>query len=102
MDDNQRLERMVKESLRMAKENNRRIRSIQRGMFMSGIVRILVWAVILGLPFFIYFSLLKPYVDGASSTLESIKSGETNIIQEFIKVPGLDAFKDALEKNQAE
>jgi len=102
MDDNQRLERMVKESLRMTKENNRRIRSIQRGMFMSGIVRILVWAVILGLPFFIYFSLLKPYVDGASSTLESIKSGETNIIQEFIKVPGLDAFKDALEKNQAE
>jgi len=101
MDDDQRLERMVKESLRISKENNRRIRGIQRGMFMSGIIRLIIWGVILGLPIFIYFSLLKPYVDGASNTFDSIKSGDTSIFQQFIKVPGLDTFQNAIEENRA-
>jgi len=100
MDDDQRLERMVKESLRISKENNRRIRGIQRGMFMSGIIRLIIWGVILGLPIFIYFSLLKPYVDGASNTIEDIKSGDTSIFQQFIKIPGLDTFQNAIEENK--
>tara|TARA_B100000745_G_C20153179_1_gene395266 strand:+ start:5188 stop:5505 length:318 start_codon:yes stop_codon:yes gene_type:complete len=102
MDDDQKLERMVKESLRISKENNRRIRGIQRGMFMSGIIRILIWGIILGLPIFIYFSLLKPYVDGATNTFEAVKSGDTSLIQDFIKIPGLDVFQNALEANQVE
>jgi len=100
MDDDQRLERMVKESLRISKENNRRIRGIQRGMFMSGIIRLIIWGIILGLPIFIYFSLLKPYVDGASNTFDSIKSGDTSIFQQFIKIPGLDTFQNAIEENK--
>lgn len=105
MDDDQKLERLertVKETLRLAKENNRRIRGIQRGMFMSGIIRLLIWGIILGLPIFIYFSVLKPYVDGATTTFENIKSGETSVFEQFIKVPGLDAFQDAIDRNQAE
>jgi len=102
MDDDQRLERMVKESLRISKENNRRIRGIQRGMFMSGIIRLIIWGVILGLPIFIYFSLLKPYVDGATTTFETIKSGDTSILQQFINIPGLDAFQNAIESNKVE
>lgn len=99
MDDDQRLERLVKESLRLTKENNKRIRSIQRGMFMSGIIRIIIWAIILGLPIFIYFSLLKPYVDGATSTFDNIKSGETNIIEQLISIPGLEVFQGAFEQH---
>ena len=98
----QRLERMVKESLRLAKENNKRIRSIQRGMFVNGIVRLLVWAVILGLPVFIYFSLLKPYVDGAATTFETIKSGDVGGIQDLISIPGLDILQNAIENNKVE
>ena len=102
MDDDQRLERMVKESLRISKENNRRIRSIQRGMFVNGIIRLLVWAVVLGLPIFIYFSVLKPYVDGATSTFETIKSGDVGGIQNLISIPGLDILQNAIESNKVE
>lgn len=101
MDDDQRLERLVKENLRLAKENNRRIRSIQRGMFVSGIIRFLVWAVILGLPIIIYFALLKPYVDGATNTFESIKSGDASIFEGLIQIPGLDQVQGAFENHQA-
>lgn len=102
MDDDQRLERMVKESLQLAKENNRRIRGIQRGMFMGGIIKLLVWGIILGLPIFIYFSLLKPYVDGASNTFESIKSGDPSVLQQFIKIPALDTLQNSFQGNSTE
>ena len=101
MDDDQRLERLVKENLRITKENNRRIRSIQRGMFFSGIVRIAIWALILGIPVLIYFSVLKPYIDEASSTFESIRSGETSVFEQIINVPSIDILQNALEDHQA-
>jgi hypothetical protein len=102
MDDDKRLERMVKESLQLAKENNRRIRGIQRGMFLSGIVKLLIWGAILGLPIFIYFSLLKPYVDGASNTFESIKTGDPSFLQQFIKIPALDTLQNSFQEKSVE
>lgn len=101
MDDDQRLERLIKENLRVTKENNRRLRGIQRGMFLGGIFKIIIWAIILGIPIFLYFSIFKPYVEGATETFEKIKSGDASIFEQIVEIPGLNAFRNSLESNQS-
>jgi len=91
MDEDKKLEHLLRENLKVAKENNRRLRDIQRSMFFSGIIKLLVWAVILGLPVLLYFAVLKPYVDGAAQLYENVESGEGNILENinFINLEGL-------------
>lgn len=100
VDEDQKLERLVKENLRLAKENNRRLRSIQRGMFLGGMVRLLLTAVILGLPILIYFSVIKPYIDDATNTFEGIKTGETSIL-DLVNIPGITVFEEQFKEQQA-
>lgn len=101
-DDSQKLERLVKENLRLTKENNRRLRSIQRGMFLGGVIRLLVWAVLLGLPILIYFSVVKPYVDDARNTFEDITTGQTSVFEQLFQIPGINVFEAPLQEHQVE
>lgn len=99
MEGDEKLERLLRENLKVAKENNRRLRDIQRSMFLGGVIRLLVWAVILGLPFIIYFTVLKPYVDSATELYEGIGSGETNILDNlnFINLEGVqNTFEESI------
>lgn len=91
MEGDEKLERLLRENLKVAKENNRRLRDIQRSMFLGGVVRLIVWALVLGLPFIIYFTVLKPYVDSATQLYEDIGSGEGNFLDNlnFINLEGL-------------
>ena len=62
------LKRLLRQNLELSKENNRLLRKMRRSAILSRIFLLIWWAFIIGLPVYIYFSFLQPYVGGIIET----------------------------------
>lgn len=64
---------MLKETYRLTLDNNRMLRSMRRSAFWGGIIRIIIYAALLLLPLWFYFSYLAPIVDDMLATMEQVQ-----------------------------
>ena len=76
--ENEELEKLVTENLRVARQNNELLQKIRRGMIIGRLFSALYWLIILGSALGIYFY-LQPYIEGFGDFSEQIK--------EFLKNP---------------
>lgn len=72
------LKEMLHKNLELSAENNKMLRSIQRGIFFSRIIRVVYWIIILGIAFGIYYY-IEPYIDSVIGAYGSVKGD----IQDF-------------------
>ena len=70
--DSDRAEKLLKEAVRLSKQNNKMLKSIKRSMFLGGVIKLVVWLIILGLPILFYYYFIRPYVSGALDIYNSI------------------------------
>jgi hypothetical protein len=59
-EENESISEMAKETLRLTKENNRMIKAMRRDAFISGIVRIALWLLALGIAYYFATAYLEP------------------------------------------
>jgi len=55
-----RLEELVERSVRLGEENAVELHKIRVQLFWSGVIRVVTWLVVAGVPFFLYLHLVKP------------------------------------------
>ncbi len=66
--------KIIRENLEISKNNRKMLKKIRRGMFFSGIVRVIYWVIIIGASLGTYYY-LQPYIESGLETLTKIQSG---------------------------
>ena len=65
---------IIRENLKITKENNKMLRKMRRSLWIGNVTRILYWVIIIGASLGAYYY-LQPYIDSAKETLGQIQSG---------------------------
>lgn len=78
----------LKENRELLDENNKILKKIHRNAMWALWLRVLWYAVLIGLPFAFYFYIVEPYFDAFGSDYATFRAG----IQE---IPGLKSFTNA-------
>lgn len=80
--EHEKLEEMMKKNAELLEENNKILRKMHRYGILSFWFRILWYAIIIGLPFALYFYVFEPYFAAFGSSYE-------NFIDGLNELPGL-------------
>ncbi len=73
--DQEQLGEMVRENLRLTQENYKLLRKIRRAGQLQVLGTILFYAVMIGVPLFVYRYYLEDYVNDARKTYEQLQQG---------------------------
>lgn len=61
------------EMYRLAKENNKMLHAMRRNAFYGGLIRLVVWAALLGIPVWLFFTYLFPVFETMMEAFEQIQ-----------------------------
>ena len=90
------LKRMMKENLALARENNRLLKKMQRAAMYSTIFTLVYWVLILGVPVYLYFTVVKPYLEEFQTTYQDAQARMDGLPD----MPDFNAFFPFLEKTE--
>jgi len=95
-------EDLLERTYALAKENNRLLKKLRHGTWIGLIFKLLFWAVMLGVPIWMYFTVLQPVIQQGMGVLEQVqgvagKAGvQTDKVQGLLNslnsIPGMDVF----------
>lgn len=88
------LEDAIERNTELLKENNKLLKRLQRNARWGLIIRLVWFAVLIGLPFALYFYVLEPYFTALGSSYDTFEAG----VQE---IPGYKQFHELLDKYQS-
>lgn len=80
---------LLKENTELVKENNVLLRKMYRNEMISLTLRVLWFALLIGLPFALYFYILEPYFNAFGSNYETFRRG-------MAEIPGLKGLEHLL------
>jgi len=85
-------ERLLRENLALSKQNNYLLRKIRRGALWQTVFSLVYWALLIGIPVYLYYTYLVPSLQGISATYQSLgeKAGSLGQVPQ--------QFKDLLQK----
>ncbi len=92
MEENEGMRELLEENLRLAKDNNRMLRSARNSARLGFVGRILFWIVMLGIPTYIYVAYLAPIV----SSVVPAGGVSGNPILKALGLPSVDSIQKAL------
>ncbi len=64
---------MMKEILRLTQENNKMLRSMRRGAFLKTILQLIIYAILLLVPIYLYMEYMAPVVNQMLTTVQQIQ-----------------------------
>lgn len=85
-DDDARVVRLLKENIELTRENNRFLRKLHRDAVISIWIRVLWIAVLIGIPFILYFYVIQPYFAAFGTSIEQIQL-------DIAELPGFRVFR---------
>lgn len=88
--DHQEMKRVLEENNRLIEENNKLLKKIHRNARIAFWMRIIWYALLIGLPFALYFYVLEPYFEALGSSYDVFYEG----VQE---IPGWKQFNLLIE-----
>jgi|SRR3989344_76945 len=83
------------EMYRMVKENNRMLHAMRRNAFLGGIIRLIIWAIVLGVPIWLFFTYLFPVMQSIMEAFEQVQGAGTSAQLQ------LENFQDSLRELQS-
>ncbi|QQG38353.1 MAG: hypothetical protein HYS26_02280 [Candidatus Kaiserbacteria bacterium] len=85
----------LREILRLTQENNRMLHKMRRSAFWGGILKLLLYAALLGIPLWLYITYLGPMMQEVIQTYRDIQGTGANVSAQFTDFQGmLQQFKD--------
>ena len=78
---------LLRRNLELTRENNRLLKKIRRNGLVANIMRIVWWAVIIGVPVFLYYYVLQPYLVELSTTYQEFQSGVSGAQNALFDIP---------------
>ena len=90
MSDHSDIKALILENQRLLGENNKLLKKLHRNARFSLILTLLWYAVIIGLPFIVYFYVIQPYFAAFGSSFTTFQAG----MQE---IPGWKQFYDTIQ-----
>ncbi len=81
--------RLIKENAELLEENNKLLRKIHKHFVYGVVFKFLWFAILIGLPFAIYFYVLEPYFEALGSNYEVFRQG-------VAEIPGLRGLEKIL------
>jgi len=63
----------LEQVLRLAKENNHMLRSMRRNAWLGGIIKLLIYAGLIVIPFWLYLQYLAPVMGALTQSLDKIQ-----------------------------
>jgi hypothetical protein len=81
--------RLLRENKDLAEQNHELLRKLYRNDMIGITVRIIWYAILIGLPFAVYFYLLEPYFEVFGSNYEVFRQG-------MAEIPGLKGLENFL------
>ena len=73
--------RLLRQNLELSRENNKMLKRIRRDARIGLLFRILWIAIIIGVPVFLYFTFLQPYVADVLDFYDGVQSQFNSILQ---------------------
>jgi len=81
--------RLLRENTVLVKENNEFLRKMYRNDMIGIWLRVVWYAVLIGMPFALYFYILEPYFNAFGSNYETFRQG-------MAEIPGLKGLENFL------
>ena len=88
-DEHSEMLRLLKENNTLAKENHELLQKIHRWNSIGNAARLIWIAIVIGLPFAVYFYFFQPYVDAIQAHYSEFRQG-------LIETPGFERFEKLL------
>ncbi|PIR82484.1 hypothetical protein COU20_02155 [Candidatus Kaiserbacteria bacterium CG10_big_fil_rev_8_21_14_0_10_59_10] len=83
-------DRMLEETYRLSKENNRMLHAMRRSAFIGGVVKLMVWIVLLVvLPLWLYSTYLAPVLEQMRETMDQVQGANASVQAQFGALQGL-------------
>ncbi|MCR4285796.1 MAG: hypothetical protein NUW00_02785 [Candidatus Kaiserbacteria bacterium] len=86
--------RLLKENAELVRENNVLLKKLYRNEMIGLTLRVIWYAVLIGMPFALYFYILEPYFNAFGSNYETFRLG----IAEIPGLKGLEHFLPSIMK----
>ena len=64
---------LLKKNLEYARENNRLLRKMRRSAIIGTILRMIWWAILIGLPIALYYYFLQPFIGESLAVYQNIE-----------------------------
>lgn len=94
-------EEMLKETYRLSQENNRMLKAMRRSAFWGGVIRIIVYAALLIVPFWFYLTYMAPLVEDMMRTVNQIQGTGAQAQAQFSDLRGMwEQLQEALGAGQ--
>ena len=78
---------LLRRNLELTRENNKLLKKIRRNGLIANIMRLVWWAVIIGVPVFLYYTVFQPYLTELSTAYQGVQDGVTGAQSIFFDIP---------------
>ena len=78
---------LLRKNLELAKENNRLLKKMRRNAIIGNILRFIWWAIVIGLPIYLYFSVLQPYLQELATVYKNVQTEVGDVANIFSRIP---------------
>jgi len=102
-------DQLLQETFKLARDNNRMLHAMRRNAFFGGIIKLIVYALFIGVPLWFFATYMYPILDSAMSTLNQVQGqiqqvqgagsqinaqfGDLNALMDQLKnIPGMGNF----------
>ena len=86
MSDNE-VKALLRRNLELTRENNKLLKKIRRNAVVANIMRLVWWAVIIGVPVVLYYYVFEPYLVEMSTALQGVQNSVSGAQNMFLDMP---------------
>lgn len=83
--------RLLRENQELSKQNNELLRKLYRHSVIGFTLKTIWYAILIGMPFAVYFYLLQPYFEAFGANYETFRQG-------MAEIPGLKGFENIMPR----
>ena len=93
---------LLRKNLELSKENNRLLKKLRRNAIIGNVLRLIWWAIIIGLPVYLYFSILQPYLEELATVYKNVQTGVGDITSIFSRIPFIGSYIENFNSTTSE
>jgi len=79
--------KLLRRNLELARENNKLLKKIRRNGLVANIMRLVWWAVLIGVPVYLYYYVLQPYMAELGTAYRGASDGVQAAQEALLGIP---------------